>query len=87
MHDDDNMPKQNRLGLDGDHQKQCDNCRYFCPTGDSGEGDCRRHAPQPAILRDRGHRDDDHARFMSWWPTVNDDDWCGDFESIDGKDW
>lgn len=86
MHDDEGMVRRERLGLDGDHQKQCENCRYFCPNGEQGDGDCRRHAPQPANVRYR-HRDDDNARFVSWWPEVNSDDWCGDFEEIDGKDW
>ena len=77
-----------RHGLDGDVEKTCENCRYFAPYGtDSGEGDCRRHAPAPMNVRHREHDSDDTLRAEPWWPTVEDGFWCGEFEPIDGSDW
>lgn len=54
----------------------CENCLFFKQTEDLTEhtdrvwiqGDCRRHAPIASL------KSDDR------WPTVQNDDWCGDFE-------
>ena len=77
-----------RLGLDGDVEKQCEHCRYFAPQGgDSVVGECRRHAPAPSSIRERRRVDDDTVGLSGWWPTVEDSDWCGEFEGIDGENW
>jgi hypothetical protein len=81
------MPAKERHGLDGDIEKTCENCRYFSGGGQSGDGDCRRHAPQPSSVRIRRHGRDETVALDSWWPTVSDGDWCGDFEEIDATDW
>jgi len=80
------MTANERHGLDGDVEKNCDNCRYYSADG-QGEGDCRKHAPQPCAVRDRSGRDADNVRIVSWWPRVMHSDWCGDYEPIDGRDW
>jgi hypothetical protein len=88
MHDDDiPMPKKERHGLDGDIEKQCEQCRYFAPQGDGEQGECRRHAPAPHGIRHRSQMDDDTLGVESWWPTVSSGDWCGEFEPIDGSNW
>jgi hypothetical protein len=79
------MPAKERHGLDGDVDKTCENCRFFAPST-SGTGDCRRHAPAPSNVRIR-RMDEDCPRFESWWPVMNEDDWCGEFQPIDGTDW
>lgn len=87
MHDDDvPMPRKERHGLDRDAEKTCENCRYFSPEG-NGDGECRRHAPAPYAVRHQEKRDDDTASIQGWWPTVEEGDWCGEFESIDGSNW
>lgn len=80
-----------RHGLDGDKEKQCESCRYFAPHGtDSEQGECRRHAPAPASVRERSsfrRVHDDTVGFSGWWPTVESADWCGEFQPIDGSEW
>jgi hypothetical protein len=82
------MAAKERHGLDGDIEKTCENCRYFSADSSNGErGDCRRHAPHPSNVRVRRMDADGTPLFESWWPAMNYDDWCGEFEEIDSSNW
>ena len=82
------MAARERLGLDGDPEKQCENCRYFAPSsGNELRGECRRHAPSAPVVRERRRMEDDTVGFSGWWPAVEETDWCGEFQNIDGQDW
>lgn len=62
--------------------KICMNCEFFF----KGFNQCRRHAPHPRVIRDRGDDDDfDPIVVNSNWPFVKGDDWCGDFKLITEK--
>jgi hypothetical protein len=59
----------------------CGNCRYFVEVehGDAGDvehtsRECRRHAPvlEPRI--------DANAPDRGWWPQVEPDEWCGEWQ-------
>jgi hypothetical protein len=82
------MAAKERHGLDGDVEKNCENCRYFAAFGGESErGDCRRYAPHPSNVRVDNRDDDGSVRFESWWPVMSHDDWCGEFEKIDEENW
>jgi hypothetical protein len=52
----------------------CTNCRFF----DSSGPDCRRRAPSPRYWNET--TDDDENYNKPFWPSVNERDWCGEFE-------
>lgn len=82
------MAAKERHGLDGDIEKNCENCRFFAASGgESTRGDCRRHAPHPATIRLRSYSEQGPEAYESYWPVMSHDDWCGEFEPIDGADW
>lgn len=55
----------------------CAECRFFKPNTDesSGRGQCHRYAPRPS---DTGT--------WRYWPELDRDDWCGEFEATDRSD-
>ncbi len=55
-------------------KESCKTCKFFFDKEKGyAEGICRRHAPITNVS------------FTSYinWPTVTDDDWCGDWEKND----
>ncbi|MFC7338340.1 hypothetical protein ACFQY0_14195 [Haloferula chungangensis] len=54
--------------------KACAECIHW-NSGVSGDGECRRHAPQLISFEV-----DDDVKVESRFPTTSQDDWCGDFE-------
>jgi len=54
--------------------KACADCVHW-KAGASGEGECRRHAPQLISFEV-----DDDVSIQSRFPTTSSNDWCGDFE-------
>lgn len=82
------MAAKERHGLDGDIEKTCENCRFYAAQGEeSTQGDCRRYAPHPSNVRVRDIGERGAPRFDAWWPVMSHDDWCGEFEAIDGENW
>jgi hypothetical protein len=49
----------------------CANCRFLVVREPSWE--CRRHAPVIAFP-------EDDPRDRGWWPQVEHDEWCGEWE-------
>ena len=68
----------------------CGNCRYWKKPCDKDvdDGECRRHSPQPLVVRTVTRRDP----FGNWkkyrtksitrgvFPTTKAEDWCGEYE-------
>jgi hypothetical protein len=46
---------------------RCDDCKAWMPLGKSGQGDCKRHAPQT------------FEGALAVWPRTMYDNWCWDF--------
>lgn len=77
MHDDDGLPsRREQFGLDGDIEKCCESCRFWCPPYDGERGECRKYAPSPMNVRDSARS---HS-VETYWPAMSKDDWCGEFE-------
>jgi hypothetical protein len=53
----------------------CMTCVFFKPSNYYGLGECRNHSP---IIKDEKILESIPNRK---WPTVIEDDWCGDFEA------
>lgn len=67
----------------------CAQCRYFDRFEDEyADGFCRRRAP--VVVLNRNHDpedlDDDSPPYKSWFPRVEDRDWCGEFSRYPGAD-
>lgn len=65
----------------------CIDCKFaeltmFPPCEHEAEGtlayECRRYPPVPLVLEPAGEGTGD---VVQTWPTVQADDWCGEFES------
>lgn len=41
----------------------------------SGEGECRRHAPQLVVFEV-----DENTKIVSRFPSTKSEDWCGDYQ-------
>lgn len=54
--------------------KSCASCAHW-KSGITGEGECRRHAPQLISFEV-----DDNVKIESRFPSTDAEDWCGDFE-------
>lgn len=65
------MKKENR--------NQCSECKFFEPK--VGLGQCRKYSPMPILYDDSRNDAPEHVIV---WPSVNEDDWCGEFEPADG---
>lgn len=51
----------------------CGNCHFYDDDGDgSGEGVCMRYPP--VVVHDA------ETMAETWWPDVDDTDWCGEFK-------
>ena len=55
--------------------KSCQACAYW-NEGGSGEGECRRRAPQTIVFEVN-----DKVSVESRFPSTSATDWCGDFEA------
>jgi hypothetical protein len=57
---------------------ECRDCRFWAAIGVSF-GECRRHAPAPAQIRD----DDTTSptRLRALWPVTQEIDFCGEFSA------
>jgi len=55
--------------------ERCETCRWW-DREDSMVGICHRRAPLP-------WHDFDDAPPASWWPTTNENDWCGEWTPAD----
>lgn len=68
--------------------QSCCSCRYYQSREldpNSGEGQCRRHAPRP--LREDLVTDADGyvlSHVFARWPDVSVDDWCGEWRPAAG---
>ena len=53
-------------------KRECKTCEWWLLStkgiGDCGE--CRKNAPSPVMEEDK----------PVWWPNVDDDDWCGEYQ-------
>ena len=60
-------------------RQSCATCRFFRP-GVGQIGLCRKTAPTAValIIHDR---DEDVPKVVGDWPSVNSDDWCGEWEA------
>lgn len=47
----------------------CANCIYWAGHDGDDAGECRRHSPRPRP-----------AEEVAYWPIVEADDWCGEWE-------
>lgn len=56
-------------------ERRCDGCAYYV-AAKHYYGECHRHAPSPAVPVG----EDDVYNTTSYWPEVQADDWCGEFE-------
>ncbi len=56
---------------------QCGNCRFYKDFGFRVGTRCRRHSPV-FVLRDV----DDFESKCRAWPSVNEDDWCGEHRPV-----
>jgi hypothetical protein len=56
----------------------CATCFFYRrdPAGDLSAGACHRHAPRPTLSEDAD---------LIVWPSVCDDDWCGEFKPAPRK--
>lgn len=62
------------------NQDSCFTCRFFRPLQKTS-GQCRRHAPRPAMEAQAGNRDG-FLENAAVFPVVFPDDWCGEFELL-----
>ena len=53
--------------------KACANCAHYQAAA-SAAGECRRHAPQTVAFEV-----DDEVTFVTRFPSVKAEDWCGEF--------
>lgn len=54
--------------------QHCGNCRFY------GEHECHRYAPRPKMFGEfnsPGTGEDE----ITVWPTLDEDDWCGEWEA------
>ena len=63
-------------------QRECNSCQFFeCLS--NGNGLCHRHAPKPK--REKEIKDE-WKPFHAEWPRVSVEDWCGEFQPLDGSE-
>lgn len=58
--------------------EHCDNCKYY----DKDDGQCRRRAPVVILEKaaEYGHGEVGYC-YDSSFPSVADNDWCGEYEA------
>ena len=61
----------------GSKNELCRTCRFWLDMQHKGEGQCRRHAPQPRVSADNVRQPDD---VNVVWPMMLDCDWCGEWQ-------
>jgi len=63
---------------------RCDECRFWRQTDEpaDGYGECRRRAPQPVNVRERGPGERPMAHHFGHWPVVADVDGCGEWGEV-----
>jgi hypothetical protein len=60
----------------------CADCiHYEAAATDPSSGRCRRNPP--AIVNDTLEANTPEARFVSMWPIVTKNDWCGEFVPVE----
>jgi hypothetical protein len=68
-------PKERRM-------ERCTGCQFYDRTRGQGEskaanaGQCRRNAPQLSPINQKSYM------IEGVWPTVRDDDWCGEWKAL-----
>jgi hypothetical protein len=63
-------------------ENTCGGCFHFEPAADDSSGRCRRYPPM--VVNDSLEADTPEARFVSLWPMVTKNDWCGEFTPATG---
>ena len=61
----------------------CATCKHYEPWGEGQGGQCRRYAPRPSTMS-RRQLDaicKDASDVVGVWPSVDADDFCGEFSS------
>jgi len=60
----------------------CNNCFYFWSysSTDMERGICRRSPPQ--IVNNALDAKDPEFNFISWWPEVDGEEWCGHHKKL-----
>jgi hypothetical protein len=53
----------------------CGNCGFFA----ADKGQCRRYAPRPFT---RHPQPEDELKLDAFWPWVQPEDWCGEYEGF-----
>jgi len=64
------------------HNERCLNCRFWQAL-QAEHGICRRNSPVPRDLEQA--LDGRSVVYRVSWPETHETDWCGDFQSGDGR--
>jgi hypothetical protein len=73
---------ETRLGLSEDLVERCVTCMYYDRLKAGGEakagsaGQCRRNGPVLSPINQKSYM------IEGVWPTVRDDDWCGEWKAL-----
>jgi len=66
-------------------QRQCKECVYYDSRGGQ-KGHCRKRPPRvTSVVKQQPGVTGDSIVDTTAWPTVKDEDWCGEFEFAAGK--
>ena len=69
-------------GAEDKHMDRCTGCQHYDRNKGNGEGksanagQCRRNAPQLSPINQKSYM------IEGVWPTVRDDDWCGEWKAL-----
>jgi hypothetical protein len=69
-------------GAEEEHMDRCTGCQHYDRNKGNGEGksanagQCRRNAPQLSPINQKSYM------IEGVWPTVRDDDWCGEWKAL-----
>lgn len=62
--------------------QKCSDCRFFLFDDDEPEkGECRKFPPQ-LFSSTQGDASDIFTQFCSYWPDVDPEEWCGQWEEL-----
>ena len=62
----------------------CTDCRFFAPDHEEEQAQYLRHARRPSTCRRRAPTIvPEFGGSLGFWPTVNSDEWCGEFKRED----
>jgi hypothetical protein len=69
----------------GPRGETCAGCRFWAADDDHAQvGECRRHAPRPAVSAALTDPDLDYHANDVWWPVTVDVEWCGEHQPREG---